>query len=1139
MRKHSMGMALVLLFTIAACGGSDDPCRQDSCSGHGACRAEDGKPVCTCETGYRGETCSQCAVGYQDNDDDGTCLASCPYSGLRCGSHGQCDDASGTAHCVCETGYAGDTCQNCAEGYQDKDADGRCAPDCQSAALDCHHGACSDGGGKAHCVCESGYALPDCAACDLHFQDNDDNGTCLPDCQGAGIDCGLNGVCDDLLGTARCQCDATFGGEFCERCADGFQDNDDNGTCLPDCATADLDCHHGICDDGTGTAGCVCDTGYTGADCTRCQNGYQDNDHNGSCTPNCATSGLSCGVHGRCSDLTGTPTCQCYTGYTGALCDECAEGFQDNDGDGFCRATCETLGWTCSDHGLCMDDTGTAVCQCESGYYDDGHGHCLPPNGFTCATATPLDLSQGSVQGSTEGAGDESSGSCVSDTGPEVVWRFTINEPLRVKFHLTGFDTVMYLRSSCTDAQSEIDCDDDGGGNGSSLITADMAPGTYYVFCDGYGSASGSYTLKMEVTCNTPGTIFDPVSGTCVDDPCDPNPCQQPNRTVCQPVLPTDYTCSCSPGYIPDPGDPESCIVNPNPTAENCFDPIPLVGQSGVIQGTLTGAANDAEGSCGGAGADRVYAFQATVRTRVSLRLSSGSPVLHLRSACDLPGAEVGCNAPYWGSLAELLQIVPAGVYFVWADSDYSGGDFTLNYDLRPDPCADEEAVCPGVPTCQANADWTGYECVCPAGYLPHNGECVDDPCDPNLCSEPHKTRCVPQLPGAFECRCNVGYIPDPGNPDACVMDPNANEWAFFVFLNADNNLEDYGYEDLAEMEVAGSTPYVHIAALFDSASRDNGDARYIYVRPGAFDTLQNLGEVNMSDWQVLAQFGVWAVQNYPARHYAFIMWDHGAGWKAGPPKPVFKSFSMDDNPGGGGGADEISISNGDYARALQAISAAIGDKIDIVGFDACLMGMWEVAEASAPYARYLVASEETEPGPGWAYDGFLPALIQDPLNTSALALGRLIADAYYAESPSDSTLSVVNLDTMASLATAVTGFADTLRAHTELYPNIATVRGQTQAFYYSDNRDLWDFANRIRTMSGVTPDIVAAAEALIAQLGTSIAYNRNQSDYPGAHGMAIYFPERSSGMDTAYTASGAVWSQHATWDEFLQSFAQ
>lgn len=42
--------------------------------------------------------------------------------------------------------------------------------------------------------------------------------------------------------------------------------------------------------------------------------------------------------------------------------------------------------------------------------------------------------------------------------------------------------------------------------------------------------------------------------------------------------------------------------------------------------------------------------------------------------------------------------------------------------------------------------------------------------------------------------------------------------------------------------------------------------------------------------------------------------------------------------------------------------------KLDIIGFDACLMAMYEVGSVMAPYAHYLLASELLEPGQGWDY---------------------------------------------------------------------------------------------------------------------------------------------------------------------------
>ena len=85
-----------------------------------------------------------------------------------------------------------------------------------------------------------------------------------------------------------------------------------------------------------------------------------------------------------------------------------------------------------------------------------------------------------------------------------------------------------------------------------------------------------------------------------------------------------------------------------------------------------------------------------------------------------------------------------------------------------------------------------------------------------------------------------MGYIEESGGD--CVPDPAAADWSFLVFLNADNNLESYGYDDVSEMGAAGSTTSVHIAALFDTYSQDNGDARKIAVTQGGYVVEENLG---------------------------------------------------------------------------------------------------------------------------------------------------------------------------------------------------------------------------------------------------------------------------------------------------------
>lgn len=754
------------------------------------------------------------------------------------------------------------------------------------------------------------------------------------------------------------------------------------------------------------------------------------------------------------------------------------------------------------------------------------------PEGYSCYNPVELDLGQSTITATTVGAVHHYTSTCGESNGEEMVYTFTIDIPLQVEFHSYGFDTVLYLRKDCEDRTTEIACNDDVSKNKNksldSKISASLSSGTYYLFVDGF-SQSSEFNLDIKISCSS-GLVFDASSGACVDNPCLPNPCEEVNKTACILDLPS-YTCGCDPGYISD-GD--NCIEDPNPTGDSCDDPMPLeVLSEGSISGSNLESSSEYVGSCStNNGAERVYAFVLDAAYKYNMLLTGYDTVMYLRTTCDDSSSETACNDDYSQSYAGLSGILQPGMYYLFADSFDRSGNYTLNYDFTRDPCADDP--CPGVPECVPTANWQNYNCVCPDGFVPFEEGCVDDPCEPDLCTEGLRTKCIADLPDSYHCNCKSGYIDD-GN-GICIEDPNSNAWSFFVFLNADNNLEEDGHADVAEMGTAGSTVYVHIVSLFDTYS---GEANDIYITEGGYDVVESLGEIDMSDPQVMADFGKWAVENYPSRHNAFIMWDHGAGWEkkssAVNTHPIFKGFSNDDH----GTHHEISISNGEYASAMQQMVDALGRKFDIVGFDACLMGMWEVAEASAPFADYFIASSETEPVNGWAYDGFLPQLVADPLNTTALDLSKNIVDSYYDYDTSDATLAVSNLGTMDALATRMTNLANALMAHKDLYSSIENIRSQTQKFNYTNSfRDLYHFAHLLTQWSSVPGDIESAAQSLLNQLDITIAYNKNQaSSHPDSYGLSIYFPSKGGSFNSNYRGDGAVWSDRTTWDDFLVDF--
>jgi len=217
--------------------GGDEECSPESCGDFGTCSIVDGAISCACDTGYDGDACDACAAGFQDNDTNGTCAADCAAAQLDCGDVGACDDSSGAAICACDTGYSGPTCAECAAGFQDSNGDGTCLADCAANDAMCgENGSCALDSGIAVCSCDEGYTGVVCDACADGFQDNDANGTCSPTCATAALGCSGKTVCDDTSGEATCACGP---GDPCVQCPAGQFDDDGNGTCTPACAESE------------------------------------------------------------------------------------------------------------------------------------------------------------------------------------------------------------------------------------------------------------------------------------------------------------------------------------------------------------------------------------------------------------------------------------------------------------------------------------------------------------------------------------------------------------------------------------------------------------------------------------------------------------------------------------------------------------------------------------------------------------------------------------------------------------------------------------------------------------------------------------------------------------------------------------
>lgn len=145
------------------------------------------------------------------------------------------------------------------------------------------------------------------------------------------------------------------------------------------------------------------------------------------------------------------------------------------------------------------------------------------------------------------------------------------------------------------------------------------------------------------------------------------------------------------------------------------------------------------------------------------------------------------------------------------------------------------------------------------------------------------------------------------------------------------------------------------------------------------FEVVKSEKKAKMCDTDTFADFLTYTYENYPADHYALICWDHGGGSLYG-----FGNDELYPN--------EYPMYLTDMREALEDSPFGKKNKLDWVGFDACLMGTIETAYAFSDHADYLVASEETEPGTGWDYS-FLSAMNK---TNDAETITKGIVDAYY-----------------------------------------------------------------------------------------------------------------------------------------------
>lgn len=275
-----------------------------------------------------------------------------------------------------------------------------------------------------------------------------------------------------------------------------------------------------------------------------------------------------------------------------------------------------------------------------------------------------------------------------------------------------------------------------------------------------------------------------------------------------------------------------------------------------------------------------------------------------------------------------------------------------------------------------------------------------------------------------------------------------------------------------------------------------------------------------------------WGLTYYPADKVGVILWNHGGS---------LSGCCFDEN------FSNDSLTNSEVKAAFQNVLGS--NKLEFIGYDACLMQVQDIADYNSNYFKYMVGAEEAEAGDGWAYDKWVDDLYAKKDTTVIL---KEICDGFvdgfsskYPQYDNDQTQSYLDLTKMAAyresfetvaasikdvvktsafntfLINNVKHYADTWMEY-EDYQDYITNYGYAPDMFVEENGeycllgyydyalfDAKDFLTQLKsnTTLGLTDGAKTNIQNALTALEAVIGYNRAGDAAGESYGLAMVCP--------------------------------
>ena len=290
------------------------------------------------------------------------------------------------------------------------------------------------------------------------------------------------------------------------------------------------------------------------------------------------------------------------------------------------------------------------------------------------------------------------------------------------------------------------------------------------------------------------------------------------------------------------------------------------------------------------------------------------------------------------------------------------------------------------------------------------------------------------------------------------------DSWTIMLYicgadLESQNGLASSDLDEI--MSVAGQPDDINIivetggaSAWTNSNIKANKLGRY-HISNKKLIQDDSLTLANMGKTSTFTSFLNWGLENYPASKTGVILWNHGG---------ALQGVCYDEN------YNDDSLLNSEVKSALTSVFQTQGltDKLEFIGYDACLMAVQDVAEFNSQFFNYMVSSEESETGYGWAYHRWVDDLYAYASTETILTA---IVDGFIAQcdidyggsANNDQTLSVLDLSKMSAYKSAFESMASAIKSTAR--NNMTNFRNllkecKTYGDTYCDYNDYYAYVN-------------------------------------------------------------------------------